>query len=77
MAHFETIGKKDDVTKSDFYKWLNKQQKPPKDFIEAIKTYTGMETPFKGRTDGKAYKLAYEIYERNQWQKQKVKTLLN
>lgn len=48
---FEYIRYDSDLKATAFYRWLTTYEGKP-DFIEAVKQYTGLDEPFRGRNDG-------------------------
>lgn len=66
MAIFKEIKGDNLIVETDFYLWLQEQDKLGTNldsFIDTIRKYTNyVETPFKGRTDGQAHKIVYEVF---------------
>lgn len=66
MSLFKEIKGEDLIVETDFYLWLNEQDKLGEDltkFIPTIRKYTNyIETPFKGRSDGQAHKNVFDVF---------------
>ena len=77
MANFKEIKGNDLIVETDFYLWLEEQDKAGVDlnyFVPIIKKYTGnVETPFKGRSDGQAHKNVFDVFWIRKHAKNKVK----
>lgn len=50
------------MSETAFYKWLKDQPYELPKFIEAIKLYTGMLVPFKGREDGTNHRYVFDYF---------------
>jgi hypothetical protein len=60
------------LVETTFYKWLEEQDSLGVNlnyFIDAIVKYTGSNAPFKGRSDGKAYRSVFEVFWYNKVRK--------
>lgn len=62
---FPIIKNSEPVRTTAFYKWLEAEHAKGTNlnrFIDVIRLYTKEDRPFKGRQDGPAYKLTFEVY---------------
>ena len=66
MATFQEIKSTDLIVETDFYKWLQEQDKLGTSihtFTDSIRNYTDhVETPFKGRSDGEAHRSVFNVF---------------
>lgn len=72
MATFQEIKSSDLIIETDFYKWLQEQDKLGTNlhtFTDTIRNYTNQETPFKGRSDGEAHRSVFNVFWTHKYNK--------
>lgn len=64
-TNFPKIKDTDIVRLTEFYKWLESEHAKGANlnrFIDVVRRYTKLDFPFKGRTDGPAHKVTFDVY---------------